>query len=86
MIGNFARAKAGHDKGVLYVIVSEDKENVYLSDGRLKLAEKPKKKNKKHIQIINKICDESLKDKINKQDKALNEAIKRAIKLYERED
>ena len=49
MIGQFVISKAGHDKGEIYVIVAEEKDFVYLSDGRLKLPEKPKKKRKKPI-------------------------------------
>ena len=51
MIGQFVISKAGHDKGEIYVIVAEEKDFVYLSDGRLKLPEKPKKKRKKQRKI-----------------------------------
>ena len=86
MIGNFACSTAGHDKGQIYVIIGESDGNVIVSDGRLKTVEKPKSKNSKHIQIIRKGCDISLRDKILSGDKAVNEAIKRAIKLYKREE
>ena len=45
---------------------------------------KPKKKNKKHIQIINKKAIEAIADEIQGNTKVLteNEQIKRAIKLY----
>lgn len=52
MTGMLASSKAGHDKNEVYVIIKEETEYVYLSDGRSKTLEKPKKKNKKHIQII----------------------------------
>jgi len=86
MVGQFARSIAGHDKGILYVVVDEDTDNVFLSDGRLKKADSPKRKNRKHIQFIKRDCDKELAEKIQNGDKALNEAIKRAIKLYEQED
>ena len=54
MTGMFAISKAGHDKGKLYIIIKEDEEYVYLADGRLKPTDSPKKKKKKHIQIIKK--------------------------------
>lgn len=47
MTGQFAASCAGHDKGVLYVVVAEEGDFVYLSDGRLKKPEKPKKKAQK---------------------------------------
>lgn len=51
-VGMFAVSKAGHDAGRLYVITTVDGEYVYLADGRLKPVESPKKKKKKHIQVI----------------------------------
>ena len=44
MMGQFVISKAGHDKGTVYVIVAEEGEFVYLTDGRLKKPDKPKKK------------------------------------------
>ena len=81
MIGKFATSKAGHDKTKLYIIINEDLEYVYLVDGDLKPLEKPKKKSKKHIQIINKV-DEIIQNKLEKKQIIYNEDIKRAIKLY----
>ena len=52
MKGFLASSKAGHDKDKVYVIIKEDAEYVWLADGRLKTVSNPKKKSKKHIQII----------------------------------
>lgn len=81
MIGKFATSKAGHDKTKLYVIMNEDLEYVYLVDGDLKPLDKPKKKRKKHIQIINRV-DETIQNKLETKQIIYNEDIKRAIKLY----
>ena len=81
MIGKFATSKAGHDKTKLYIIINEDLEYVYLVDGDLKPLDKPKKKSKKHIQIINKV-DEIIQNKLETKQSIYNEDIKRAIKLY----
>ena len=86
MIGKIARSTAGHDIGQLYIVVGESASQVHLSDGRLKPVESPKIKNRKHVVILNKKTDPSLRDKIISGDKAANEAIKRAIKLYNREE
>lgn len=53
--GMLAWSRAGHDAGQLYVIMGVDAEYVFLTDGRLKPLEKPKKKKKKHIQVIRNI-------------------------------
>ena len=50
--GMLARAKAGHDTGRVYVITGVDEAYVYLSDGKLRPSDRPKKKKKKHVQII----------------------------------
>lgn len=60
MIGELATSKAGHDKGRLYMIVGEEEEWVYLCDGRLRGVEHPKKKKKKHIQIIHSSAEDAL--------------------------
>jgi ribosomal protein L14E/L6E/L27E len=39
----------------MFIIVDEADEYVYLCDGKTRKIEKPKKKKKKHIQIINEI-------------------------------
>ena len=60
MIGELATSKAGHDKDRLYMIVGEEGECVYLCDGRLRVVEHPKKKKKKHIQIIHSSAQDTL--------------------------
>ena len=86
MIGMLCRALAGHDKNKIYIIIEESDEYVYLSDGLLKPKDKAKKKNKKHIQIIKKSVDASLQKRIAEKTEYSNEEIKRAIKLYKKED
>lgn len=75
--GMFARSKAGHDKGSLYLIVKAEPEYVYLADGRRRPLSKPKKKKRKHIQIIKQMPEHWNPDQKNDDD------IKRAIKQYE---
>ena len=53
--GMLAVSMAGHDRGKVYVVWSETEDTVLLTDGDLRPLAKPKKKNKKHIQIIKKI-------------------------------
>ena len=83
MVGNLALSLAGHDKNQIYIIIREDDEYVYLCDGRLKPLATPKKKNKKHIQVINKGVDAELSNRIKENGSVRDEEIKRTIKLYE---
>lgn len=64
MTGQFAVSMAGHDRGVLYVVVAEEGDFVYLSDGRLRPPDRPKKKRRKHIQPRNAEVDEELKTRL----------------------
>ena len=77
-----AISRSGHDKDNVYVIVKEEANMVYLADGSLKPLEKPKKKNRKHIQVIKKLPKEITE--VFTQENFRNEEIKRAITLYQK--
>ena len=79
MPGMLAVSKAGRDRGSLYVIIEEAGEYVYLADGRHRTISRPKRKNRKHIQIIKKIRMEK------PQDGYRDLEIKRTIKKYQEE-
>lgn len=85
MRGKLAKSLSGHDKDSIYVIVKEEAAFVYLADGRLKPADRPKKKNKKHIQIINRLPKE-ITEMLPQDREFRNEEIKRAIKLYKQKE
>lgn len=77
MIGMLAVSKAGRDKDNTYVIVGQEGEYVYLVDGRVRTVDRPKKKNRKHIQVIKKA-------QINKPEDGFKDLeIKRTIKAYQ---
>ena len=48
--GMFARSLAGHDKGRLYVISDVQEPYVFLVDGKIRTANRPKKKKLIHVQ------------------------------------
>ena len=77
--GMLAWSRAGHDKDTLYVIVKTEGEYVYLSDGRLKPVEHPKKKKIRHIQIVRQIPEELLGLNI---ETIKNEEIRKAIRRF----
>lgn len=79
--GYFVKSKAGHDAGSIYVILDSDERFVYLSEGRLKTVDNPKKKKRKHLQLINERAEEVMA-KLDKGLPVTNEDIKRSIKLY----
>ena len=81
MIGKLAKSKAGHDKDQFYFIIQEDKEFVYLVDGKIKKVENPKKKKKKHIQIIHCYENVELTNRLLSSETITNEEVKYAIKI-----
>ncbi len=50
--GMLAKSKQGHDKDKIFLIIKEEGEYVFLADGKIRTLEKPKKKKRKHVQII----------------------------------
>ena len=49
--GRVVRSKAGHDSNDIFAVVGFDEENVFISDGKERRVEKPKRKNPKHIEM-----------------------------------
>ena len=47
-----AKSLAGHDKDHVYAVVNEDERDVYLADGKSRTLDKPKRKNRRHVQLI----------------------------------
>lgn len=86
MVGSFGISKAGHDKDHIYIIVKEEKEYVYLADGLQRTLERPKKKKKKHVQIMNKNADKALGKRLLENEPVRDEEIKRAIKNVQKQD
>ena len=80
MIGWMASSKAGHDKDKIYIIIEETDKYVWLEDGDIRKTDNPKRKSRKHIQVIKKTVDEQL----FANPACVNETIKRAIKLYKK--
>lgn len=76
-----ALSLAGHDKGHYYVITGEEGDFVYVVDGTLKLCAQPKRKNRRHIQLIRRLpaeVDEVFRNETEYKDLT----VKRALKLY----
>ena len=80
--GGLARSLAGHDKGQLYIIIGVSEEYVTLSDGRKHPCDRPKRKNKKHLQIIH-VYDENLGKKMESGVSVRDEEIRSFIKAHQ---
>ncbi|XCP86041.1 KOW domain-containing RNA-binding protein [Roseburia hominis] len=71
--GMLAKSLAGHDKNKIYVIIELDDTYVYLADGEIRTLANPKKKKKKHVQLIRKVHEIDAADDVR---------IKRILKEY----
>ena len=75
--GMLAKSLAGHDEGNVYIIVETDQKYVYLVDGKIRTLDRPKRKRKKHVQLILKKYNVSEAD---------DTAIKKILKDWKREE
>lgn len=80
--GGLVRSLAGHDKGQLYIIIGVSGEYVTLSDGRKRPSDRPKRKNKKHLQLIH-VYDENLGTKMESGVSVRDEEIRSFIKAHQ---
>lgn len=75
-IGDLVRSTAGRDAGQFYIIIEVMDCDACLCDGKFKTIDRPKKKRKKHFELIeSKFMTEDFSDL----------HIKRTIKLYEKQ-
>ena len=56
-VGMLVRSKAGHDKDCIYAIIRKEGTTVYVANGDTRSLKHPKRKNPKHLQVINCVAD-----------------------------
>ena len=56
-VGQVVFAKAGRDKGNVFIVISLQDEYLYLVDGKRRTLDKPKKKKVKHVQPANYVAN-----------------------------
>ena len=83
--GLFATSLAGHDCGQTYMVVGEYEGYIYLADGKSKTLTQPKRKNKKHVQLIKRGYPVDIRERLVARRTVRDEEIRLAIKQYERE-
>lgn len=52
---------AGRDRGSICLVLQEEGEYLYLADGRVRPVERPKKKKRKHAQLLADACGEPIR-------------------------
>ena len=72
------RSCAGRDSGQLFFVVELDESYVYLADGKGRRVEKPKRKKRKHVELLPR-RDSRVAEKIRNGDKVLNSELRREL-------
>ena len=80
LIGRFAVSLSGHDEGTVYLVIGQEERYLLLCDGKYKPLDAPKKKSRKHVQILNPLPMQSLHSKLLNNEKIFDHEIKYAIK------
>ena len=78
------RSCAGRDSGQLFFVVELDESYVYLADGKGRRVEKPKRKKRKHVELLPR-RDSRVADKIRSGDKVLNSELRRDLAAFSQE-
>lgn len=78
-----AISKAGHDKGTVYVVLAADDVYFWLTDGKRRLLENPKKKKQIHVQVIRHLSDELL---LQMQSITLDAHVRKILKAYSKNE
>ena len=80
-VGQVVYSKCGHDKGKAFIVTEIEEDFLYLTDGKSRKMDKPKKKKTKHVQITN-YYDDELKTKIENGEYLLEADFVKALKKY----
>ena len=79
--GSLVCAKAGRDKGEVFVVMHLSEGFCYLANGKNRKADNPKKKKLKHVTPESAVA-ENLKEKIALGERPTNSEIRRAIRAF----
>jgi len=71
MKGDLVYSRRGRDKGFLMAVLKEDKDFVYVVDGKKRRLENPKRKNPRHLTFLS--------DSINEEKMKTNRSVRRAL-------
>lgn len=77
-LGQVVKSNAGRDAGMFYLVIRSENKNVFLTDGRIRRFENPKKKNIRHVKVYQWIA-EAAAEKLKNGQQVTNEEVRRAI-------
>ncbi|WP_446897988.1 RNA-binding protein [Clostridium sp. LBM24168] len=83
-VGRVVSSKAGRDRGKFFIIVGIlDEDHVYISDGKLRTIENPKKKKLKHLNFVD-LEFQNIRELLSEHQKVNNSMIKNFLQSYDK--
>lgn len=77
--GSVVRAKAGADAGKLFFVLRTDERRLYLADGKRRTVQKPKQKNRSHVETLLLQTDTPAAAKLRSGEAVLNSELRREL-------
>lgn len=71
----------GRDKGLLLLVVAEEGDFLWLANGRMRRAESPKRKRRKHVSRQG-VCDDRTYQKLHAGSRLTNSEIRKTLALW----
>ncbi|MCQ2978851.1 MAG: KOW domain-containing RNA-binding protein [Clostridia bacterium] len=84
MLGQIVRSLKGHDMDELYIISRLEENYAYLTDGKLRMLDNPKKKKFKHLELLDNTNNSELINKFKNFEDVSNSDIREAIENYKK--
>ena len=79
--GSIVLATAGRDAGMYFAVVAADERFVWLANGKLRRAERPKRKKRRHTAYAG-ACDARTRQKLLETGRLTNSDIRKALDLW----
>lgn len=81
-MGQLVASNAGRDEMQVYIVVGIQRENLLLlANGRERKIVNPKRKNRRHVSVLNSIA-KGVAEKLQSGEKVTDEEIRQAIQVY----
>ena len=78
---NIVKSIAGRDAGSLFFVLATEGDFLLLADGRRRRVENPKRKRRKHVELVQEGCGPAA-DKIRSSEKITNSELRKALAAY----
>ena len=83
-ISDVVVSTAGHDQGEIFYVIGMDDQYLYLANGKDRSLDKPKRKKRKHVQMVLR-SETRVVEKLIQGDKVLNSELRRDLAFHAKE-